>query len=351
MKINLPRGFATRVFVEEVPDASLLPTTQWTLIGDEAVRGTWRNAGLPEPPGTLWVPTSEETKRLATLIPWLEAWARIPLDRQSTLVAVGGGVLTDMAGLAASLYMRGINWHAWPTTLLAQVDAGLGGKTACDLEAGKNLAGAFHPPARFIACRSFLATLPPRELEAGNWELFKMALLEGDLDWAGSLLEPGFPAAASLLRAVEAKAGVVHRDPKEAGERRLLNLGHTLGHALEAASGYRLLHGEAVGLGTVAACFLAEQEGIEPFPADFLARAARGLRHLLPVVPSWEACLPLLRLDKKTASGGEFPGGTAIHCILPRPRALAEQRALPPGAWRGPHARLITLLADFEMPT
>jgi len=350
MEIALPDGFPTRVFVEEKPAPGLLPSGAWTLVGDEAVRASWRDAGMPEPPGALWVPVTEAGKRLAALIPWLEAWAAIPLDRQSTVVAVGGGVLTDMAGLGAALYMRGIAWQAWPTTLLAQVDAGLGGKTACDLEAGKNLAGAFHPPSRFVACRSFLETLPPRQLESGAWELFKMALVEGDLAWAEDLLAPGVPSSESLLRALRAKAWIVHRDPREAGERRLLNLGHTLGHALEAASGYRLLHGEAVGLGTLAACALAEQEGLGPFPPAFLARAASRMRHLLPAVPPWEACLPLLRVDKKSASRGPG-GGSAIHCILPRPGAAAEQKVLPPEAWRGPHERMTTLLIDPEMPT
>jgi len=350
MELSLPEGFPTRVFVEEEPSAGLLPETVWTLIGDEAVRSQWREAGLPEPPGTLWVPVREASKRLATLIPWLEAWAAIPLNRTATIVAVGGGVLTDMAGLASALYMRGLPWQAWPTTLLAQVDAGLGGKTAVDLEAGKNLAGAFHPPERFMACRSFLATLPPRELASGTWELFKMAVMEGDLAWAETLLDPGIPSAASLHRALEAKAMIVHRDPREAGERRLLNLGHTLGHALEAASGYRLLHGEAVGLGTLAACLLAEQEGLPPCPARFLALTASRLRPLLPAIPPWEACLPLLRVDKKSGPAQEVPGGTAIHCILPRPGAPAEQRLLAPDAWQQAHARLILLLTDPEMP-
>ena len=348
MELTLPPGFATQVFVEEAPAAGLLPDGSWALIGDQAVRGLWAGAGLPEPPGTLWVPVDEADKRLTTILPWLEAWARIPLARHSTVVAVGGGVLTDLAGLAAALYMRGITWHAWPTTLLSQVDAGLGGKTACDLDAGKNLAGAFHPPTRFVACRSFLATLPPRQVAAGHWEIFKMALLAGDLDWAGALLEPGLPEAPSLLRALQDKAEIVHRDPLEKGERRLLNLGHTLGHALEAASGYRLLHGETVGLGTLAACLLAEQEGLPPFPPACLARTAARLSPLAAMLPSWEACLPLLRVDKKVAPSGA-PGHTAIHCILPRPGARAEQRALPPEAWRLPHARLTTLLTENEI--
>jgi len=254
---------------------------------------------------------------------------------------VGGGVLTDMAGLAASLYMRGIKWHAWPSTLLSQVDAGLGGKTGVDFEAGKNLAGAFHPPQRLVVCRSFLRTLPLRQIQAGRWEIFKMALIEGDLAWAETLLPDGLPEPSALLRALAAKGEIVHRDPKEAGERRLLNLGHTLGHALEAASDYRLLHGEAVGLGTLAACFLAEDQGLTPFPADFLRRTAEVLKPLAPLVAPWEACVDLLARDKKSAPRAGGQGRSAIHCILPCPGAHAEQRFLPPDAWAPAHRRLV----------
>ena len=345
MELQLPAGFPTRVWVEEQLTAALLPATPWTLVGDAAVRPAWIGAGLPEPPGTLWLTVSEAGKRLATILPWLESWARIPLRRDATIVAVGGGVLTDMAGLAASLYMRGIRWQAWPTTLLAQADAGLGGKTGVDLEAGKNLAGMFHPPVALVVCRAFLETLPPRQLAAGRWEIFKMALVEGDQAWAETLLEDGLPGPETLLRALCAKAGVVARDPHEAGERRLLNLGHTLGHALEAASGYRLLHGEAVGLGTLAACCLAAEQGLPAFPEAFLERAAARLRPLAPLVAPWEACLDWLARDKKSAPDRQNPARTAIHCILPCPRALAEQRLLPPEAWGSAHRRLLALLA------
>jgi len=344
MELKLPEGFPTRVRVEEEPSAGFLPTTDWTLIGDQAVRDTWRSAALPEPAGTLWVPVAEASKRLETIIPWLESWAGIPLLRTATVVAVGGGVLTDMAGLGAALYMRGIRWHSWPTTLLAQVDAGIGGKTGVDLATGKNLAGAFHPPEQMVVCRSFLKTLPPRHLAAGNWEIFKMALILGDQEWAEQLLEPGLPGPETLLRALQAKAEIVHRDPFEAGERRLLNLGHTLGHALEAASGYQLLHGEAVGLGTLAACCLGPDAGLPPFSAGFLARVADRLSGLAPLVPPWEACLEWLARDKKCVPDEKNSARTAIHCILPCPRTLAEQRLLPPEAWGPAHQRLIALL-------
>jgi len=187
----------------------------WVLLGDAAVRQAWEAAGLPEPPGSLWVPVEESAKRLETLLPWLEHWASLPLHRDAVVVAVGGGVLTDMAGLAAALFLRGLPWQAWPTTLLAQVDAGLGGKTAVNLRAGKNLAGAFHPPQRMVVCRSFLETLPPRHLDSGRWELLKMALLEGDGAWADQILDEARPSGTSMLRAIALKAELVGGDLRE----------------------------------------------------------------------------------------------------------------------------------------
>ena len=348
MRLATPSGFATEVFIQEAPDAGLLPEGPWTLVGDARLREAWRAAGMPEPAHALWVPVSEAGKALETLIPWLEHWARVPLHREATVVALGGGVLTDLAGLAAALYLRGVAWQAWPTTLLAMADAGLGGKTGADLAAGKNLVGAFHPPRRLVACTGFLASLPPRHLENGRWELVKTALIQGDLGWATEMLQDGPIKLAWVERALAHKAGVVHRDPREAGERRLLNLGHTLGHALEAASGYRLLHGEAVGLGLLASCLMVEDLDLKPFPADFLDLLTQRLAPLAPLVPAWSACLPLLHRDKKAraaAHGPEAQPATEIHCILPRVSEPAIQRILPPEAWADPHARMLQFLS------
>ncbi|MBL0210660.1 MAG: 3-dehydroquinate synthase [Holophagaceae bacterium] len=345
MRLNLPIDFPTEVLVAEAPGEMLLPDprSRWVLLGDESVKEFWTFAELPEPEGSLWIRTSEDAKRLDTLIPILEHWAAIPLHRDAVLVAVGGGVLTDMAGLAASLYLRGIHWHAWPTTLLAQVDAGLGGKTAVNLSAGKNLAGAFHAPSRLVACRSFLRTLPVRQLEAGRWEMVKIAVMAGDMPWAEAILNHDLPPAEFIQRTLAAKAEIVHRDPTEQGERRLLNLGHTLGHALEAASRFQLLHGEAVGLGLLAACFLAEELGLEPFPVPFLRRLAKALKPLAPLAASWEECRPWLLRDKKAAHGlSPWP---ELHCILPLPSERARQMALKADAWMIPHRRLLASLS------
>jgi 3-dehydroquinate synthase len=337
MRLATPHDFPTDVFVLDGPDVDLLPEGPWVLVGDVAVREAWRAAGLPEPAGALWVPVREEEKRLETILPWLEAWSRLPLHRDGTVVAVGGGVLTDLAGLAASLYLRGIAWQAWPTTLLSMADAGLGGKTGADLPTGKNLVGAFHPPRRLVACHAFLASLPARQVESGRWELLKTALLEVDATWAQELLAHAEPRLVWIERALAYKAGVTHRDPKEQGERRLLNLGHTLGHALESASGYKLLHGEAVGVGLLAACLLAQQEHGVAFPPAFLDALAERLRPLRPLLPSWEEALPWMRRDKKAVGAG-------ILCILPRPDGPPQQRLLPPEAWAEPYARCLHLI-------
>jgi 3-dehydroquinate synthetase len=263
------------------------------------------------------------------------------------VVALGGGVLSDLTGLAASLFLRGVAWQVWPTTLLAMADAALGGKTGADLAAGKNLVGAFHPPRRLVACMNLLEGLPERHLQNGRWELIKTALILGEMAWALEMLQDGPVKVAWIERSLAFKAGVVHRDPRESGERRLLNLGHTLGHALEAASGYQLFHGEAVGLGLLGSCLLAEEQGLKPFPPSLLDPLAHRLAPLLPLVAPWRDCLPLLERDKKAVRA---PGHTEdapaidIQCILPRPSEPAVQRALPPQAWESPHARLLSLL-------
>ena len=347
MRLATPSGFATEVFLLEGPDRDLLPDGAWTLVGDLRLRDAWVGAGMPEPEHALWVSVPEDEKKLRTVIPWLEHWARVPLHRDATVVALGGGVLSDLTGLAASLFLRGVAWQVWPTTLLAMADAALGGKTGADLSAGKNLVGAFHPPRRLVACTEFLAGLPGRQLENGRWELVKTALIQGDLAWAMEMLQEGGVKTAWLERALAFKTGVVHRDPRESGERRLLNLGHTLGHALEAASGYHMLHGEAVGLGLLGSCFLAEEQGLKPFQGPFLETLARRLVSLAPLVAPWTDCLPLLARDKKaTRAPGQPPEGdaTLIQCILPRPGEPAVQRALPPQAWESAHARLLSML-------
>jgi shikimate kinase/3-dehydroquinate synthase len=192
------------------------------------------------------LPRGEEAKQLQVVE---RLWSELTLDRAGTVVALGGGSLTDAAGLAAALYLRGVSWVAVPTTLVGQVDAGIGGKTAIDIPQGKNLVGAFHWPARVVIDEALLATLPERERRQGEAERIKTELLAGrTLDVRG--------AAAY-------KAALCLRDPHDRGPRQWLNLGHTFAHALEAAADFDLPHGEAVALGLLAALRLS---GRDPAP-------------------------------------------------------------------------------------
>ncbi len=219
----------------------------------------------------LAVPAGEASKSMGMLAGVLDQLLSLKLDRKSAVMALGGGVVGDLAGLAAALYMRGIPVIQAPTTLLAQVDSSVGGKTAVDTPHGKNLIGAFHHPRRVLADLDVLDSLPDRQMRAGMAEIIKAALLaDADFfDW----LETHAPEVLgrdslylehAVSRSVEIKAGIVAEDPTEQGRRALLNLGHTFAHAIEAETGYEtdsILHGEAVALGCVLAYRLSERLG------------------------------------------------------------------------------------------
>jgi 3-dehydroquinate synthetase len=250
-----------------------------------------------------------------------EALAERGLGRDGFVVAVGGGVLTDLAGFAAAVYLRGVPWVSVPTTLLAQVDAGLGGKTGANLRAGKNLVGAFHQPRAVICDPDALATLPPRELWSGLAEVVKCALLAPQEDAGGiPLLErceqsleeaaAGDPEAlAALVSAcLRVKGRIVAADEREGGARAFLNLGHTVGHALEAATGYqRFTHGEAVALGLRGALRLSHSRKLLDAPSlqralDLVARLKIGVDRRLSAEER-EAAIAALAHDKKARGG------------------------------------------------
>jgi 3-dehydroquinate synthase len=260
------------------------------------------------------LPPGEAEKTLARFGELMQALAALRASRDAAIVALGGGVVGDLAGFAAACWMRGIAFVQLPTTLLAMVDSSVGGKTAVDLPQGKNLVGAFHQPAAVIADTDTLATLPPRELRAGLAEVVKYGAIRDPafFAWLERHVEPLLARdPAALAEAVERscrhKAAIVARDEYEQGERALLNFGHTFGHALETASGYgELLHGEAVAIGMVMAARLAAALGHAP-PEDaerlahLLARLGLPLFPRGPVDP--QQLLDLMRLDKKTVSG------------------------------------------------
>lgn len=251
------------------------------------------------------LPVGEEHKTLDTIRRLYDDFLKHGVDRTGLVVAVGGGVIGDMAGFAAATFMRGVRWVNTPTTLLAMVDASLGGKTGVDLPQGKNLVGAFHPPSLVVSDPLALETLPAPERIAGMAEVIKHGVI-GD---AGlfEMIESGaaFGSAEQLQRAIEVKIRVVEADPFEKGERAILNLGHTIGHGVEAASEFAFRHGEAVAIGMAAESRLAERLGLAK--AGLAERIAGACIQVgLPVrCPGLEPgrILKLMSSDKKKAGG------------------------------------------------
>ena len=253
-------------------------------------------------------------------------------DRHTVLFALGGGVVGDITGLAAALYMRGVPFVQVPTTLLAQVDSSVGGKTAINHPAGKNMIGAFYQPQRVVCDLDTLRTLPPRELGAGLAEVIKYGPIADAefLDWIEAHLDALLARDADALahavrRSCEIKAWVVGQDERESGLRAILNFGHTFGHAIEAGLGYgQWLHGEAVGCGMVMAADLSVRLGL--VPAEFGARLRRLIERAgLPVrgpALGADRYLELMRVDKK-AQGGE------IRFVLIEAPGRAVVRAAP----------------------
>ncbi|HVR88992.1 MAG TPA: 3-dehydroquinate synthase [Candidatus Limnocylindria bacterium] len=281
-----------------------------------AVRRSCAAAGLTA--HVILVPRGERAKRLDALGRLWDALGAARIGRDGGVVALGGGTVGDLAGFAAATYLRGVRVAQVPTTLLAMVDSSIGGKTGIDLPGGKNLAGAFHQPDAVLADPVVLATLPTHERSSGLAEIVKCAFLS-DRDAVaqversvGAVLAGDLgPTFGCIALASAMKAGVVGEDERERGVRELLNFGHTLGHAYEAASGYRVMHGEAVSVGMVFASVLAER--LDLVAASFRQRleavlTAGGLptRARLPV-STWDH----LRMDKKVRDG-------QVRWILPR---------------------------------
>ena len=266
----------------------------------------------------LTVPPGETSKSFAELERVIDRLLAFGLDRRDLIVALGGGVVGDLAGLAAALFMRGIDFVQVPTTLLAQVDSSVGGKTAIDTPRGKNLVGAFHQPRLVVADIDLLATLPERQIRSGWAEVLKHGLIcDADFfDWLageGAVGATGDPASLTraVVRSVEIKSAIVGEDEREAGRRALLNLGHTFGHAIEAELGFdesKLTHGEAVALGCALAFRFAATNGL--CPGEDATRveavvAAAGLSTRLDAgVFSAERLLMRMAGDKKAEGGG-----------------------------------------------
>ena len=300
---HIPAG-AGKVFVVTTADV-------WELYGS-------RFAGLPHE--VLFYPGGEERKRLASVEALAEEMVERGGDRASLVVAFGGGIVNDVGGFLAAIFMRGVPVLQVPTTLLAQVDAAVGGKTGVNLVAGKNLAGSFHQPLGVLIDPDVLATLPEREYRAGLFEVIKCGVIRSPYLFAlmtenreQVLARAPEVVEGMIAESVRIKAEVVSADERESGLRRILNFGHTLGHALEAETGYaRFLHGEAVAFGMRAAVYLAEITG--RLSAEDSVDVLNTIEAYGPI-PSLagitaEALLARLRSDKKTVKG-------QVHFVLP----------------------------------
>jgi 3-dehydroquinate synthase len=265
--------------------------------------GSLRQAGFD--PALITIPPGEAYKNLDTIQRLWDGFLEHGLDRTSTVIALGGGVVGDLAGFAAGTYMRGINWVALPTSLLAMVDASLGGKTGFDLPQGKNLIGSFYPPKLVLADPQMLHTLPEAEFSSGMAEVVKHGIIaEPELfDLCARGLQHIEDELESVVkRAIAVKIRIIEDDPYERGFRAALNLGHTVGHAVELVSRFRLRHGEAIAIGMVAEAELAERmhlakEGLSDRIAAVLA--GLGLPVHIPADLPREQILRTMRTDKK----------------------------------------------------
>jgi 3-dehydroquinate synthase len=284
------------------------PVSQYA---DRVSISLWR-AGVPCAVQRL--PSGERFKRLATVERLCDAMVAARLDRHSAVVAVGGGVIGDLAGFAAAIYMRGIACVQVPTTLLAQVDASVGGKTGVNLRGGKNLVGAFRQPRAVLIDPTTLGTLPARELRCGLAEALKHGFIR-DPEYLDCLLsdmrrlqrrEPEALGRA-IAGSCRIKADVVGQDETEKGTRAVLNFGHTVGHAVETVGGYRRLrHGEAVAIGMAVAALIGEEIGVTPANVTATVRDAlkrAGLPLAVPQDMSSERVIEAMASDKKSAEG------------------------------------------------
>ncbi|WP_127902881.1 3-dehydroquinate synthase [Solirhodobacter olei] len=319
--VRIGEGLAARAGAEIAP---LLKRKRVAVVTDETVAGlhlATLKAGLAAAgieAVSLALPAGEATKgwpEFSRTVDWL---LEQKVERRDVVVAFGGGVIGDLAGFAAAVLRRGVRFVQIPTTLLAQVDSSVGGKTGINSKHGKNLIGAFHQPSLVLADIDMLGTLAPRDFLAGYGEVVKYGLLgdAGFFDWlereGPKLASEAALARAAVRRSVEMKAEIVARDETEEGDRALLNLGHTFGHALEAATGYshRLLHGEGVAIGCALAFELSQRLGLCSQEAPSRVRAhlrAMGMKVELGDIPGdlpdAEGLLRLMGQDKKVVDG------------------------------------------------
>ena len=290
------------VYVGDVLDGTFWPLRgRRFLLSDESVAPLYADR-VPDALGPFVMPAGEEAKTLANAEVLLRGLAEAGMDHDDHVAALGGGVVGDVAGFCAGVYQRGVGVVQVPTTLVAQVDSAYGGKTGVDLPEGKNYVGVYHQPRAVLSDPRVLATLPPEELAAGWAEVIKTALIAGGPLWARVRRGAQDVDRDLVLACARTKLGVVARDERDAGRRQVLNLGHTVGHAIETATGYaRFRHGEAVGLGLLAALTLSGQVALRSEVAELLEE------HRLPTKLDADideaAILTAVQRDKKRRGG------------------------------------------------
>lgn len=290
------------VYVGDVLDGAFWPLRgRRFLLSDDAVAPLYAGR-VPEALGPFTMPPGEEAKTLATAERLLRGMAAAGMDHDDHVAALGGGVVGDVAGFCAAVYQRGVGVVQVPTTLVAQVDSAYGGKTGVDLPEGKNYVGAYHQPRAVLSDPRVLRTLPREELAAGWAEVIKTALIAGGPLWARVRRGAQDVDRDLVLACARTKLGVVARDERDAGRRQVLNLGHTVGHAIETATGYaRYRHGEAVGLGLLAALTLSGQERLRAEVAELLEE--HRLPTTLDPAVDEDAVLTAVQRDKKRRGG------------------------------------------------
>ena len=290
------------VYVGDVLDGRFWPVRgRRFVVSDTSVASIYSDR-IPDATARFDMPPGEEAKTLTVAEGLLRGLASAGMDHDDHVVALGGGVVGDVAGFCAAVYQRGVGVVQVPTTLVAQVDSAYGGKTGVDLPEGKNYVGAYHQPRAVLADPRTLATLPEPELAAGWAEVIKTALIAGGPLWARVRRGDAVVDRELVLACARTKLAVVARDERDAGRRQVLNLGHTVGHAIETATGYtRYRHGEAVGLGLLAALTLSGQLDLRGEVAELLA--AQGLPTSLDPSVDHEAVLAAVQRDKKRRGG------------------------------------------------
>jgi 3-dehydroquinate synthase len=325
-----------RSFVEVLRDS--VPAQRYAVVTNDTIAGiygdlldSWRSELDPV---MHIMPDGEQYKHIGTWKEVLDTLLEARLDRGTVIIALGGGVIGDIAGFAAASFLRGVRFVQVPTTLLAMVDSSVGGKTGVNHSMGKNLIGAFHQPSLVWIDTKFLATLPQREFRSGYAEVFKTAFIGGRdafdfiTDTHDRILQQQRDAVCEAIRrSVEIKAGIVAEDEREAGKRALLNFGHTFAHALEKYYDYTgILHGEAVHWGMHCAIDLARRTSMLPKEdaERYDAMIGRILHPQLPTRPTGEALFSAMFSDKKVSDGKlrfilpTVPGTSEIRADIPR---------------------------------